>query len=251
LWFFLGKKYKAAAVFIAIAAALKIYPILLMILFLNRKKFREFFIGCTAATVLTIGALASFEGGIRANISGFIGAMGTFTSVSADGYFLLPRNHSPAALLTFMAGEDQSYVSELARRVLPHFSVLMVLVFVISTLILLLLFKIRENQLLLMLCVSIATIPMVTYGYALTMFFLVLIHMFHEVFEATTYPKFYLFGVTLLISALFVAKGIPFGSTAEVTLRTIVDPLILLLLFALSFWSLPRSRNHSDVEQFA
>ena len=245
LWFFMGNKYKAAAALIGIAAALKIYPILLMLLFLKRRRYGEFFIGCAVAAVLTLGALATFEGGIKANVIGFVGAMGTFTSVTADGYFLLPRNHSPAAILTYLGGEDLGHISGLARNLLEQYSMFIALLFTITLLVVSIFFKIRENQLLLMLCVSIASIPMVTYGYALTMFFLVLVHILHQDFKATIYPKLYSFGVTFLISALFMAKGIPFGSTPEVTIRTIIDPLLLFLLFVLSLWSLPRKRIHS------
>ena len=233
---FLSKRYAFSAVMFGFAAGLKIYPILFMFLFVKQKHFKEFFIGCLTSVVLTGLALVSFKGSIRENVDGFLGALGTFTKVTADGYFLIPNNHSPAALITFLTTNSSASLEKFSLSILTHYSLIMFVLFMALIVLGSFTTKMKENQLLLLICVSIAVIPMVVYGYALSVFFMVLMHLFDNDTKLGNYKRVYVQGTIGLIAILFMAKGIGVTDESSVTIRTFIDPLLLVALAALALW---------------
>lgn len=82
--FYSQKKYIPASIFLACAAALKIYPAIFLLLFLKDKKFKE--IGLTLATILALTFLSilSFKGGLQANIHYLL----NFSNISNNPLFL-------------------------------------------------------------------------------------------------------------------------------------------------------------------
>jgi hypothetical protein len=242
---FLSKRYNLSAVMFGFAAGLKIYPILFMFLFVKQKRFKEFFLGCFTSMALTALALMSFKGSIKENIYGFLGALGTFTKVTADGYFLLPNNHSPAALITFLSENSTESFEKFSLLLLQRYSPIMFLTLTLAIVIGSLTTRMQENQLLLLICVSIAVIPMVVYGYALTIFFMVLMHLFDNSTKLEDYKRFYLQGTIGLIAILFMAKGLGVTSEASVTLRTFIDPMILATLLFLCLCSVKNLHKDS------
>ncbi len=234
LWFFLGEKYKVAAVLIAIAAALKIYPILFMLIFLKRKKFREFFLGCALAAALTLGALATFQGGIKTNIMGFLQGLGSFTGGSSSPDLLIPRNHSFSALLSFLSTKDVYVLNKIIDNLLSNLGLYLLVFF--SCLLFFSLTKNRfnENQTLLLICVAIIVIPFVTYGYVLSVLFIVLIHIFDARNQVERISLSYQVALVVLVAFLFMSKGMPVGSNFQLTIRTFADPMALLALTVLS-----------------
>ena len=63
---------KISAVFIGLSAAIKIYPGLLMILFITEKKKKEFFLSLITCLFVTLLSFAFFEGNIIKNIFAFV-----------------------------------------------------------------------------------------------------------------------------------------------------------------------------------
>lgn len=233
---FLSKRYTFSAVMFGFAAGLKIYPILFMFLFVKQKHFKEFFIGCFTSMVLTGLALLSFNGTIKENVDGFLGALGTFTKVTADGYFLLPNNHSPSALITFLTTNSTASLEKYSLSILTNYSPIMFLLFTVVIVLGSFTTKMQENQLLLLICIAIAVIPMVVYGYALSVFFMVLMHLFDNDTKLEDYKRVYIHGTIGLIALLFMAKGIGIPDESSVTIRTFIDPLLLVALTVLCLW---------------
>jgi hypothetical protein len=246
---FLSKRYKLSAVMFGFAAGLKIYPILFMFLFVKRKRFNEFFLGCFSSMVITGLALLSFEGSIKENVNGFLYGLGTFTKVTSEGVYLLPNNHSPAALITYLSENSTAMIESLSSSILNYYSVIMFLVFTLATVIGSFTTRMQENQLLVLICVSIAVIPMIVYGYALTIFFLVLMHLFDTGSKLASYKRFYLQATIGLIALLFMAKGFVINAETSITLRTIVDPLILGALALICFLQVTVNKKHEFADE--
>ena len=240
LWFFMGNKYKAAAALIGIAAALKIYPILLMLLFLKRRRYGEFFIGCAVAAVLTLGALATFEGGIKANVIGFVGGLSSFTGGSLNPDLLIPRNHSFSSLLSYLSTKNIFPLNEIVENLLANLGPYYLVIFSCLILLSVTKHKYNENQTLLLICLAMISIPFVTYGYALSVLFLVLIHLFDFRYKREQTSLAYQVALVTLIAFLFMAKGLPVGSVFQLTIRTFLDPIVLLVLTVLSVINVSR-----------
>lgn len=68
IFFFSQKKFLPAAIFLALAIALKIYPAIFLLLFLKEKKFREIIITLGTTLGLSLLSLLCFKGGLLANI---------------------------------------------------------------------------------------------------------------------------------------------------------------------------------------
>ena len=239
LWFFLGQKYKVAAVMIAFAAALKIYPILFMFIFLRRRKFREFFIGCGMAALLTLGALASFRGGLKSNVIGFVGGLSNFTGGTANPEVLIPRNHSLSALLSFVYLNFAFGNLDLSLALLENFVIVLVIIAAFLSIVSTRWLYINENQLILLICIVICLVPAITYGYVLSVFFMVLLHLFDERTDLSDSPKWYPHFLVMVLAALFTAKGIPIRYVFQATIGTVVNPMLMLLLAIAVFSRLP------------
>jgi hypothetical protein len=84
IFFYSRKAYLPAAIFLAFAAALKIYPAIFLLLFLKEKKFKEIIscIGCTIG--LTFISLLCFQGGLIANIRYLL----NFSNINNNPVFL-------------------------------------------------------------------------------------------------------------------------------------------------------------------
>jgi len=73
-------KYKTAAVFIALASALKLYPCILAWLFIKKKQYKA----CVIAGILTVAisvlSMLTMKGGFMENFHGLVRELGHFTT---------------------------------------------------------------------------------------------------------------------------------------------------------------------------
>lgn len=84
LYFFLQKKYILSAIFLSFAIAMKIYPAILLFLFIPEKKYRAFLIGGISFVILTIGSFMLFQGGWQNNLEFLLNS----SNISSNKYFL-------------------------------------------------------------------------------------------------------------------------------------------------------------------
>ena len=70
LLLFQKKKYLAASISLSLAIAMKLYPAVFLIFLLSERKYRQCFVVCLSAIVLSVGALLLFPGTIISNIEG-------------------------------------------------------------------------------------------------------------------------------------------------------------------------------------
>ncbi len=82
-----------AAVFLGLCAAVKIYPVLIILFYLLVKKYKQFFIAVAVAAVTTIVPFLTFKHDIISNAKGFIGGLVSFSASNQQivemnyGYF--------------------------------------------------------------------------------------------------------------------------------------------------------------------
>ena len=65
LYFFLRENYALSAIFLSIASAMKIFPMVLLLLYLPKKKYRELILSIGMTALLSLGSLALFKGGLK------------------------------------------------------------------------------------------------------------------------------------------------------------------------------------------
>lgn len=69
LFFYTKKQYSISALFLALAISMKIYPAILLILFIPEKKYREIAVCLFSTAAITLASLMCFRGGLLPNLS--------------------------------------------------------------------------------------------------------------------------------------------------------------------------------------
>jgi hypothetical protein len=104
LFFFTRKRYWASALCLSLAISMKLYPAILLVLFVPERKYREMAATIASAAAVTLASLACFNGGIGPNLTFLLrGAnlgsnplFAQFTSLSS------PMVQRGVSLLTFI-----------------------------------------------------------------------------------------------------------------------------------------------------
>ncbi len=69
LYFFAKRRYLLSAVLLSFAIALKLTPVIFLVLFLPERKYREISVSLAGAAAITLASLLCFKGGLAANAS--------------------------------------------------------------------------------------------------------------------------------------------------------------------------------------
>jgi hypothetical protein len=77
-------RWRRAAIALSVAAALKLYPVLLVIALLVERRFRDAALALGAAAVVTIVLFDLYPGGLAATMHGFIAALVPFSTPTPD-----------------------------------------------------------------------------------------------------------------------------------------------------------------------
>jgi hypothetical protein len=102
--FYTNKRYLISAVVLAFAISMKIYPAILLVLFISEKRFRETIICLASTVVITFASLLCFKGGFLKNLYFLIGGSNISSNhifaqfTSLDNYFV----QRGVSLLTFI-----------------------------------------------------------------------------------------------------------------------------------------------------
>ncbi len=92
LFFYQRRKYLVSAIFLSLAISLKLYPAVLLVLFIPEKRFREIAVCLASTAVITFASLMCFKGGFLPNITFLLQGSNIssnslftqFTSISSD-----------------------------------------------------------------------------------------------------------------------------------------------------------------------
>lgn len=90
MYFYIRENYALSAVFLAVAIAMKLFPVVLVVAYLPKKKYGELAISIGIAAILTMGSLALFKGGFVANFN----------------FLLHGSNFSFATLVSFVGADN-------------------------------------------------------------------------------------------------------------------------------------------------
>ena len=119
------KQYLASAIVLSFAISLKVYPAILLILFIPDKKYREAALSIGATVVITMVSLLCFRGGLIPNLSYLfqganIGSNDRFTQFVSLDYNVVQRGVSLLTLIKIFHFE----VAGLAGFLKDHFSLI-------------------------------------------------------------------------------------------------------------------------------
>jgi len=108
--FYTKKRYLASAIILSFAISMKIYPAILLVLFIPDKKYREAAICIAAAIAITIASLLCFKGGFLPNLlfliqGANIGSNGIFTDFISIGNNMVQRGVSLLTLIKIFSIE--------------------------------------------------------------------------------------------------------------------------------------------------
>ncbi len=229
-------RYLESAVLLGIAAALKIYPGIYFLVFLKQRRFKELSLAITTTVLLTVVSVSTFTGTWAENFAGFKLGLRAFTGDIADAniHALLFQNHSLLALISYVSLQDVKFFSSAALLSITFYQFLILTTGTLVVLWILFSKYQNENQVLLSLTTAIVLIPSISYGYALSMFFIVLLNLFDRKTDLSKFSITYVKVTLVLIALLFAAKGFPLN-VALSSWMNILDPIILLLLLIVSF----------------
>jgi hypothetical protein len=120
LWALLKKHDNLAAVLWGAAAAMKIYPLLLLAVFLSRAKWRSLVIGIAAFAVISVLSMAFVGPTIPAAFAGSLSGVGGFVSTYAERVKTneLPFDHSllaPIKIVAFILAHRTGSISYLTK----------------------------------------------------------------------------------------------------------------------------------------
>jgi Glycosyltransferase family 87 len=214
------QKYLLAAALFGLAASIKIYPVFFLLIFLTRKQWKAFGVAVATGILVSVGSLLSFQGGLARNIEILWGTTGNFRD--QDGQINL--NHSLYSFLVTIARSNFGWLSELSDFFATNYSfVSLLMIFAMMGLIILLRSHLIE-QIVLICCLNVLIIPL-TYGYALSVFLIVLLAIHQETTESWR-----LYFYAACIALLFVPKGFALGPTGAQLLNCMNAPLQLFMI---------------------
>lgn len=229
LIFYERKKYWYSVFFLTIAAAMKAYPLIFVVLFIvdNRKKYAWYTVMLTA--IISLIALLTFQNGVVANINGLINQLQVFNAMYIVGYAGQYYNSSLFGMIKlalYAAGLTETV--NVFIRIYPYL-VLPLVIYIVWYVI-----KVETQQWkrITLLTFSIILFPQVSADYKLVHVYLPLFaflnqckkHSIEDIKENTLlYCK--LFAFLLIPKQYFFIKG--------VSLSVIINPIILIIMMVL------------------
>ncbi len=231
---FYNKNDYAASIFLALAACLKIFPIVLFYLFFRQRKWKPLFVGVGTGAFLTIGSLLLFKGGFITNLMYFAKNLMSFSG-GVDPYYsdLYLNAIGTRTLLASLSIVRWGYITEkLHIATLTTVVNVLLLVFVI----ILCLLEKRPWRQILYLSFFMVLFPNPSYYYSLA-YLTGPILLFLLKKEKDRYDTLFLIGLSLLmIPKNYVYFPVRFVNGDRLLgLNCMVDPIIMLLLLGFSF----------------
>jgi hypothetical protein len=211
-------KHSVAAVLIGLAAAIKIYPILFLLIFSHRRRWRYLAMGTVSAGAISLLSFSTFRGGIEENLRTLLANLQSTGNTGAQ----IDLNHSMNGLV----GAIQNSISWF-----PVVDSRLTGIIVIGTAIFIFLVSnvVRQREILpeilALACVLQTLFVALTYGYTLLVY-LVVLQMILLSRRTDWWCKTYV----VLLAILFASKGIPVGTPPR-QLLNYVNPVVELLIF--------------------
>jgi Glycosyltransferase family 87 len=215
---------KRAAVFFAIAAALKVYPVFFLLIFVSRRQWRQLWTAIWVGTLLTVTPLLFFTGGPIENLR----ALYRNSEYFRDAGEQIALNHSLFAWFLTIRDSHFGWVSDLASALSDHYSILVLAIVGLSVMIFLG-FKDLGRLQMIGLCAGLNTLLIpVTYGYTLVIYSCLALGLSLERAKSRSVAL-----VGLLLGILLCSKSIPVGPPTSAMFNIVNVPLQAALLIVL------------------
>jgi hypothetical protein len=220
---FYENRTQRAAIYFAIAAALKIYPVFFLLIFVSRRQWKAFGSAVFAGTCMTLVPLMTYTGGFVNNIRALYDNSRYFRDAGEQ----IALNHSLYAWFLVMRDKSFSSLKPLFVWMLSHYNILVIVV-IVSLCIGLLIAANTVTKLALAAILNCLLIP-ITYGYTHTVYLVPVIALILDRYHK---KRALMFAVALAL--LLVAKPIPFGPPTSSWFNYLSVPLQLLFIVVLA-----------------
>ena len=241
MYLYIQKDFNSAAVMISLACALKGYPVVFLLLFVQNRQWRALAQGIFVGVLTTIAPLIFFQGGFLNNTKGLLTQLSEF---GVGGEIYLRYNNSLKGLFLSFQEINVPIISEITKPLIQHYTLVIATIAIVITVILTF-FKIDLLEFSILASIFCCLLVDLTAGYVLTIFFVpVMVYLSGNYTISHQRALIYMTGIAIL----FAPKGLPIKvatywprSDYSPSFNSIINPLVeLSLLFVIIFPELRR-----------
>lgn len=227
------EKHALAAIMFGLAAAIKVYPIVFLLIYSNRSKLRFVCIGGATAISVTLLSLLTFGGGAVNNATTFL----TNLRSTGNSGIQVHLNHSLNGLIGTLNQEDSGFWTNLGTWLPLMNGRNSIIIFATVGLLILYLANVTDTldfapEIIAICCVLQTFFISLTYGYTLLIYLIVI-----QAIVLSLRNDWWARCSAVVIGLLFASKGIPVGQNLE-QLLNYVNPLLQGFLFSISILSI-------------
>jgi len=227
---YLNGKYFLSILFLSMAISFKLYPAILILLFIIDKKYKYAFYACLATFIMSMASAALLKGGVNATIQGLKGGLSGVSSLMLYGYHGVQHNTSffaPMRILfdfILIRKDVYTYENDLSFYNAYYLFAAVILLVVGGFLFT---YKISLWKKVCLLVLLFISLPQISFDYKLVNLFLPLI-LFIKSEEETKFTPYYalIFGLLLIPKDYYVIA-------VDVTTAVIINPLLMLSMIIL------------------
>ena len=228
---------RRAAIYFAIAAALKIYPVFFLLIFVSRRQWRAFGTAILTGLGITVIPLMTYSGGLLNNLRALYDNSGYFRDAGEQ----TALNHSLYSWLLTLRGLDYEPLTKVSEYFLENYTILVVLIILATMTLHFSKSMALELSLISSAVLNVVLIP-ITYGYTLSLYLVIVLSL---ALCMRSFTSSYI--VAICVCALLCSKGIPISAKGDQLLNYVSAPLgLFLLLLAIGAHTMecvrPRSR---------
>lgn len=231
---FAGGRHERAAFFFGIAGAMKLYPLLFLLVYFNKRNWKCLFVGGTSFVISSTAPLFFYQGGFNANLREMLSQFSGSASVTHAAK-IRAYNNSFFALFSSLSESNFFDVGRLARFFVINYEACILILFAL-TFVCLLWAKALDWHFFVVAAAFISSGPQISAQYVLLLYLLPLILIIRVLASSDSPRETWARCCLALIALLMVPKGFafpnPFGywSAASMSYASVVNPLVALLL---------------------
>jgi len=218
-------RWMTAALLLAVPGALKVYPALLLLIFVRERRWKEFFVSSVSMGILSISGLFSISGSPSENIRALWFQTSAFRSAATDPTVVNHHNISPLTFFQWINLRNDIFGDRLGGVLESHFTTIALVALLGCLVLLMSRLLTRFEATVLMVLPTLFALQLVG-AYALLLLLTPLVFFFSMGRSVTRFEII----TAALIAALMAPKTIEFDGTGA-TLANVGYPLIEAVIF--------------------
>jgi hypothetical protein len=227
--FYLKEKYIVSALFLSIAISFKLYPVVLGLLFILDKKYRELFYTTFFTLTLTILSMVILQGGFEKTFIGLFDCLGKFGDCYLNTLGGIQHNVSffaPTKYLYYMVESKYLLSAHIGHLFNTFYFILSLFLFGGLTYFLFR-YKFSNSKKITLLVLSFLILPQISFDYKLINIYIPLV-LFLKSVEKSKFENIY----AILFGLLLIPKDY-FYFVSDVSIAIVITPLLILSLIVL------------------